>query len=49
MAKRKGDYTEILIRQKVISPDQLAEAKTNGQVVWNQGARCPDSPRLCQR
>ena len=26
-AKKKGDYTEILIRQGVISPDQLAEAQ----------------------
>ena len=26
-ARQKGDYTEILVRQKVISPDQLAEAK----------------------
>jgi type IV pilus assembly protein PilB len=27
MAKRKAEYTEILIRQGVISPDQLTEAK----------------------
>ena len=27
MAKRKSDYTEILIRQGVISPEQLAEAQ----------------------
>jgi type IV pilus assembly protein PilB len=27
MAKRKGDWTEILIRQGTISPDQLTEAK----------------------
>ena len=25
-AKKKGDYTEILIRQGVVSKDQLAEA-----------------------
>jgi type IV pilus assembly protein PilB len=27
MAKKKGDYTEILIRQGIISPEQLAEAE----------------------
>jgi type IV pilus assembly protein PilB len=27
MAKRKSDYTEILVRQGVISPEQLAEAR----------------------
>ena len=34
MAKRKSDYTEILIRQGVISPEQLAEAQ---QVVAQSG------------
>ncbi|MBL9124803.1 MAG: type II/IV secretion system protein, partial [Planctomycetaceae bacterium] len=27
MVPNKGDFTEILLRQKVISPDQLAEAE----------------------
>ena len=27
MVPKKGEYTEILIRQGVISPDQLAEAQ----------------------
>jgi type IV pilus assembly protein PilB len=27
MAEKKGDFTEILLRQRVISPEQLAEAK----------------------
>jgi type IV pilus assembly protein PilB len=39
-AKRKGDYTEILIRQKVISPDQLAEAK---QMAKESGSKLPDA------
>jgi type IV pilus assembly protein PilB len=39
-AKRKGDYTEILIRQKVISPDQLAEAQ---QMVKESGTKLPDA------
>ena len=39
-AKQKGDYTEILIRQKVISPDQLAEAK---QMSKESGIKLPDA------
>ena len=39
-AKRKGDYTEILIRQKIISPDQLAEAK---QMVKESGIKLSDA------
>jgi type IV pilus assembly protein PilB len=27
MAEKKGDFTEILLRQRVVSPEQLAEAK----------------------
>ena len=27
MAEKKGDFTEILLRQRIISPEQLAEAK----------------------
>ena len=39
-ARQKGDYTEILIRQKVISPDQLAEAK---QMSKESGIKLPDA------
>jgi type IV pilus assembly protein PilB len=39
-AKRKGDYTEILIRQKIISPDQLAEGK---QMAKESGMKLPDA------
>ncbi len=38
MATGMRDFTEILIRQRVISPDQLAEAKQmasdSGMKVW---------------
>ncbi len=39
-ARQKGDYTEILIRQKVISPDQLAEAR---QMSKESGIKLPDA------
>ena len=39
-AKRKGNYTEILIRQRIISPDQLAEAK---QMVKESGIKLSDA------
>ncbi len=39
-ARQKGDYTEILIRQKVISPDQLAEAR---QMAKDQAMKLPDA------
>ena len=39
-ARQKGDYTEILIRQKVISPDQLAEAK---QMSKESSIKLPDA------
>jgi type IV pilus assembly protein PilB len=39
-ARQKGDYTEILIRQKVISPDQLAEAK---QMSKDSSIKLPDA------
>jgi type IV pilus assembly protein PilB len=40
MAKRKSDYTEILVRQGVISPDQLAEAE---QMVADSGMKLPEA------
>ena len=40
MARRKGDYTEILLRQKVISPEQLAEGK---QMTKESGMKLPDA------
>ncbi|MGO8690385.1 MAG: GspE/PulE family protein [Thermoguttaceae bacterium] len=39
-ARQKGDYTEILIRQKVISPDQLAEAR---QMSKDSSIKLPDA------
>ena len=39
-AKRKSDYTEILVRQGVISPEQLAEAQ---QMVAESGIRLADA------
>ncbi len=39
-AKRKSDYTEILIRKGTISPDQLAEAQ---QMVAELGIGLPDA------
>ena len=38
--KKKADWTEILIRQKAISPDQLAEAK---QMVIETGIKLPEA------
>ena len=39
MAKKKGNYIEILVRKGVISPDQLAEAQhpatERRQVTWD--------------
>ncbi len=40
MAKRKSDYTEILIRQGVISPEQLAEAR---QMSGESGMKLADA------
>jgi len=40
MAKRKSDYTEILIRQGMISPDQLAEAQ---QMANQDGIKLPEA------
>ncbi len=40
MAKRKADYTEILVRQGLISPEQLAEAK---QMAKESGIKLPDA------
>ena len=39
-AKRKSDYTEILIRQGIISPEQLAEAQ---QMVAESGISLPEA------
>jgi type IV pilus assembly protein PilB len=39
-AKKKGDYTEILIRQGIISPEQLAEAVEMAQ---ESGMKLPDA------
>ena len=39
-AKRKKDYTDILIRKGVISPDQLSEAK---QMAQQGGIKLPDA------
>ncbi len=40
MAKRKSDYTEILVRQGIISPEQLAEGQ---QVVAQSGTSLPEA------
>ncbi|MGD0900828.1 MAG: type II/IV secretion system protein, partial [Thermoguttaceae bacterium] len=40
MAKRKADYTEILIRQGVVSREQLSEAQ---QMASNSGIKLPDA------
>jgi type IV pilus assembly protein PilB len=40
MAKSRGDFTEILIRRQILSPDQLEEARTLGQ---QTGAKLPDA------
>jgi type IV pilus assembly protein PilB len=39
-AKKKGDYTEILIRQGIISPEQLAEAV---EMADESGMKLPDA------
>jgi type IV pilus assembly protein PilB len=39
-AKRKSDYSEILVRRGVVSPDQLAEAQ---QMVAESGVRLPEA------
>ena len=39
-AKKKGDYTEILIRQGIISPEQLAEA---AEMADETGVKLPDA------
>jgi len=39
-AKKTGDYTEILIRQGIISPEQLAEAEQMGR---ESGMKVPDA------
>ena len=44
MAKRKSDFTEILVRKGIISPEQLAEAK---QMAADSGTSLADAlPRL---
>jgi type IV pilus assembly protein PilB len=40
MAKTRGDFTEILLRRQILSPDQLQEARTIGQ---QTGAKLPDT------
>src|SRR5262249_49644711 len=40
MAKNRGDFTEILLRRQILSPDQLQEARTIGQ---QTGAKLPDT------
>ncbi len=40
MAKARGEFTDILIRRQVLSPDQLAEAKSIGQ---QTGAKLNDT------
>jgi type IV pilus assembly protein PilB len=40
MAKTRGDFTEILVRRQILSPDQLAEAKNLQQ---QTGAKLPDA------
>ena len=40
MAKRKSDFTEILVRKGVVSPDQLEEAR---QVVAESGISLGDA------
>jgi hypothetical protein len=39
-AKRKSDYSEILVRQGVVSPEQLAEAQ---QLVKESGTKLPEA------
>src|SRR4051794_118067 len=40
MAKARGDFTDILIRRQVLSPDQLEEAKSIAQ---QTGAKLSDT------
>lgn len=40
MAKRSADYTEILVRQGILAPEQLAEAK---QMAGQSGMKLPDA------
>jgi type IV pilus assembly protein PilB len=40
MAKSRGDFTELLLRKQILSPDQLAEAKSLQQ---QTGAKLPDA------
>jgi type IV pilus assembly protein PilB len=40
MAKKKADYTEILVRQGLVSPEQLNEAK---QMAKESGTKLPDA------
>ena len=40
MAKKKADYTEILIRQGLVSPEQITEAK---QMAKESGIKLPDA------
>jgi type IV pilus assembly protein PilB len=40
MAKKKADYTEILVRQGLVSPDQITEAK---QMAKESGIKLPDA------
>src|ERR1700730_9157757 len=40
MAKGRGDFTEILLKKQVLSPDQLTEARTMAQ---QSGAKLQDA------
>src|SRR5262245_63562779 len=40
MAKQRGDFTDVLLRKQVLSPDQLAEAKSLQQ---QTGAKLQDT------
>ena len=49
MAAKKVDFTEILIRQGVISADQLAEAKRVAKIVGKEGPGSTGRARLRHR
>ena len=40
MAKSRGDFTELLLRRQILSPDQLAEAKSLQQLTGAKLADC---------
>src|SRR5262245_58262609 len=39
MAKARGDFTEVLLKKNILSPDQLAEARSSAQ---QHGAKIND-------